>query len=160
MEGDNGYHMVAAALVLQLLALLLCTSVRNGDVPAEPVVDVAHHLSEESAVCRSVFQLVVADVVVYHLVDDNVLQLVFGQVDAGIDAEAKVVELRPAEEVPTLLVGTLPEECLRITQLHRYRGELAVEYQPVKLLELLLYVWNTCLHPFIDNAITKIQLFR
>ena len=159
-EGHDGYHMVASALVLQLFALFAGAFVRDGDVPAKATVDVVHDLTEEAPVCRRVLQLVVADVVVYHLVDDDVLQLALRQVDTRVDAQAEVVELCPAEQGPALLVRTLPEERLRVAELHGNPGELAAEHQPVELPELLLDIRNRRFQSILVYAAAKLRLFR
>ena len=146
VEGDDGNDVVADALVLQLFALFLGALVGNGDMPAKLAIDVVHDLAEERAVCRGVFQLVVADVIVYHLVDDGIFHNVFGQVDTGIDAQAEVVEFSSAKELTAFLIHTLSEEGLGIAQLNRQHGEFTAKHLAVELLKFLLYVGYGSLH--------------
>ena len=62
--------------------------------------------------------MVIADVIMYHLMDERVFHLLFGQVSPGVDAQ----------------------KGLRIRHLDGYRGKLAPEHLSVELVEFLLYV--------------------
>lgn len=64
-----------------------------GDVAAVLGIDVGHDSTEYLAVRAAVLQLVVADVVVDHLVENRVLYLLLGQIHPGADAQREVVFL-------------------------------------------------------------------
>ena len=84
---------------------------------------------------------------------DDIVQLPFRQIQTGVDAESEVIQLSLAERPSPFLIYTLSEEGLGIAQLHGNPGKPATKHQVVKLLKLLLYVWDSCRH--LRNAQNK-----
>ena len=62
------------------------------------VVNALHVLAEETAVGRSVAEMVESDVIMDHLMEDGVLDEFFGQIKAGVDAENEILIAYRSEE--------------------------------------------------------------
>lgn len=134
------HHMPLLAAVCNLCRLSVCHSVRHGDVSAKPVVDVVHHLSKQAAMRRSVFQSVIRNIIMYHLMDDGIFQHPFRPVGIGADAQSEVVEYCRSAFVSFLFVGAGTEIGFGTTELNGDFGEFAGEYESVELSEFLLYI--------------------
>ena len=61
-------------------------------------VDAMHLAAEELAVGGSVVELVDGDVIMNHLMEDGILNELFGQIEPGVDTEDEVVIGPRAEE--------------------------------------------------------------
>ena len=116
-------------------------AVRDGDVAVAFSVDTRHLAAEELAVCGGVAELVDGDEVMDHLMDDGVLDEVFRQINAGIDAENKVLILIAAKQ--TLLAaseGDFAQKAFGVGQSNRYRRKLPTKEAGVVVVEARLYV--------------------
>ena len=71
--------------------LLGCHLVGYGDVSAVLGVDVIHHLPEERAVGRGVLHLVYGNIIMYHLMNDDILNIVFREVESLADFQFEVI---------------------------------------------------------------------
>ena len=143
-QRDAGHHALDGFLAfrdglgLQLRLLLGSEPVGDGDVPAIFVVEFLHSGSEELAVGGSVAPLVDQNLVVDHLVQENVLEFVFGEIVLRADADAEIVVFEPAEELPSLLVGAGAETADGAAQLERDGRQGAAEISVVKRFETFL----------------------
>ena len=86
----------------------------NRDMPSETLVDVVHHLPKHLTMSTCVLDAVEMDVIVYHLMDDSVLNFAFRQVKTDADTETEIVELQFAEQFPPFLIYKHTEESLGI----------------------------------------------
>ena len=86
----------------------------NRDMPSETQVDVVHHLPKDLSMSTCVLNAVEMDVIVYHLMDDSVLNFAFRQVKTDADTETEIVELQFAEQFPPFLIYKHTEEGLGI----------------------------------------------
>ena len=84
--------------------------------------------------------MVVADVIMYHLMDERVFHLLFGQVCPGVDAQLEIIIFQLASAVSATFEDAFTQKGLRIRHLDGYRGKLAPEHLSVELVEFLLYV--------------------
>lgn len=73
-------------------------SVRDGYMPVAFGIDARHLAAEEPAVRRGVAKLIDRDIIMDHLMEDGVLDEVFGEVDARVDAEDEVLVAKRSEE--------------------------------------------------------------
>lgn len=124
-----------------LCALLVGEAMGDGDVTVALGVDTRHVLAEEPAVGGGVAKLVDGDEVMDHLMDDGVLDEVFRQINAGIDAENKVLILIAAKQ--TLLAaseGDFAQKAFGVGQSNRYRRKLPTKEAGVVVVEARLYV--------------------
>ncbi len=86
----------------------------NRDMPSETQVDVVHHLAKDLTMSTCVLNAIEIDVIVYHLMDDSVLNFAFRQVKTDADTETEIVELQFAEQFPPFLIYKHTEESLGI----------------------------------------------
>lgn len=86
----------------------------NRDMPSETQVDVVHHLAKNLTMSTCVLNAIEIDVIVYHLMDDSVLNFAFWQVKTDADTETEIVELQFAEQFPPFLIYKHTEESLGI----------------------------------------------
>lgn len=86
----------------------------NRDMPSETQVDVVHHLAKNLTMSTCVLNAIEIDVIVYHLMDDSVLNFAFRQVKTDADTETEIVELQFAEQFPPFLIYKHTEESLGI----------------------------------------------
>ena len=98
---------------------------------------------------RSVLQLIIADEVMNHLVDNSIFDFCFRKVNAGIDTQLEVIAYLLAVLSFSGLERTNTQESLRITELYGQFGELPGKHLLVELLKLLFDIWYRCLHLFI-----------
>ena len=83
----------------------------NRDMPPETQVYIIHHLTKDLAMSTCILNAVEVNIIMYHLVDDSVFYLVFGQIKTGAYAKTEVVKLHLTEQFPTFLIDKHPEEC-------------------------------------------------
>ena len=81
---------------------------RHGEIPSELAVDFVHDTEKKRPMCRVIFQPIISDVVVDHLMDDSVLYLLFRQVHTGIDAKPEVIQFCLAKRLSPLFIYALP----------------------------------------------------
>ena len=86
----------------------------NRDMPSETQVDVVHHLAKDLTMSTCVLNAIEIDVIVYHLMDDSVLNFAFRQVKTDADTETEIVELQFAKQFPPFLIYKHTEESLGI----------------------------------------------
>ena len=86
----------------------------NRDMPSETQVDVVHHLAKNLTMSTCVLNAIEIDVIVYHLMDDSVLNFAFRQVKTDADTETEIVELQFAEQFPPFLIYKHTVESLGI----------------------------------------------
>ena len=112
-------------------------------MPVSLLVDPLHLTAEELAVRGGVTQMVHGDVIMNHLVQDCVLQEIFGQVETCVDTEHEVrVPPFAKEPCPMLDKRHLSKERTGIGELDRYRRQRSVEITDVILVKTGLYVIN------------------
>ena len=106
-------------------------------------VDTLHLGAEEFAVCGSVTKLVDGDVIMDHLMEDGVLDEVFGEVDARVDAEDEVLVSGRSEE-PRAAAGKchFAEEGARVREFDRNQRQRRSKETGVELVKAGLYVWD------------------
>lgn len=61
-------------------------------------IDAFHKLTEKAPVGRGVAEVVESDVIMDHLMENGVLDQLFGQIKADIDTEDKILVSNGAEE--------------------------------------------------------------
>ena len=107
-------------------------------MPVSVLVDPLHLTAEELAVRGGITQMVHSDVIMNHLVQDCVLQEIFGQVETCVDTEHEVPFAK--EPCPMLDKRHLSKESTGIGELDRYRRQRSVEITDVILVKTGLYV--------------------
>ena len=105
-------------------------------------VDVVHHLAKDASVGRCVFQLIIADIVVYHFVQDDVFTLVLRQFSTRVDAEFEIIAFDFPQQCPLSFVHTLSHECLDVAQFYGQWWQCVVENESVETVKRLLYERN------------------
>ena len=78
--------------------LLLGEAVRDGYMSVAIGIDARHLAAEKPAVGGGVAKLIDRDKIMDHLMEDGVLDEVFGEVDARVDAEDEVLVSDRSEE--------------------------------------------------------------
>ena len=112
-------------------------------MPVSLLVDPLHLTAEELAVRGGITQMVHGDVIMNHLVQDCVLQQIFGQVETCVDTQFEVrVPPFAKEPCPMLDKRHLSKERTGIGELDRYRRQRSVEITDVILVKTGLYVIN------------------
>ena len=112
-------------------------------MPVSLLVDPLHLTAEELAVRGGITQMVHGDVIMNHLVQDCVLQEIFGQVETCVDTEFEVrVPPFAKEPCPMPDKRHLSKERTGIGELDRYRRQRSVEITDVILVKTGLYVIN------------------
>lgn len=124
-EMQHAEQMVAYGPVA--VTFLLRGSVRYRHIATEALVDVRHHLPEDASVGTCVLHLVRQDIVVYHLVDDRILNHIFRQVDKGAYRKDEIVVTPLTEEVSLAHVAHLSQKSTGLTKLEGKRLELPFE---------------------------------
>ena len=97
-----------------LQAFLARGAVRDRYMPTVLLIDILHHLTEHGAMRRCVLQLVETYIVVDHLVDESVLQLLLREIKPPADAQGKVREMFLTEQPYPFLAGHLPHVGARV----------------------------------------------
>ena len=106
-------------------------------------IDARHLTAEELPVRGSVTELVDGDVVMDHLMKDGVLDECFRQVDAGVDAEDKVlVSVASKESLLAPDKGEFAEEALRVGEFDRNRRKRTAKETGVEVVKTGLDVRN------------------
>ena len=85
--------MPARPFVLHLFFLLFGTLVGDGDVPSIIGVDACHLHAEEWTVSGTVVEMVHVNIIMYHLMDKNVIEFVLGKVSSEAEAYAEIILL-------------------------------------------------------------------
>ena len=106
-------------------------------------VDALHLPAEELAVGGGVMELVDGDVIMDHLMEDGILDELFGQVKTGIDTEDKMV-IGPRTEEPFAMFdeGEFAEERAGIGEFNRDRRQGPAEKAGIELIKTGLDVIN------------------
>lgn len=126
----------------RLGALGIREAMSDGDMTIPFSVDTRHLAAEELAMGRGVTELVDGDEIMDHLMKDSVLNKVFGQVNADIDAQHEVFIMIPTEEA--LLAAresNLPEETFGMGEFDRDRRKSPAEIAGIELVEMLLNIF-------------------
>ena len=124
-----------------LCALLVGEAMGDGDVTVALGVDTRHVLAEEPAVGGGVAKLVDGDEVMDHLMDDGVLDKVFRQINAGIDAEDEIfIAVTGKKPLLAACKRHLAKEAFGVGQSNRYRRKLPTKEAGVVVVEARLYV--------------------
>lgn len=112
-------------------------------MPVAIGVDARHLAAEEPAVRRGVAKLIDRDIIMDHLMEDGVLDEVFGEVDARVDAEDEVlVAKRSKEPRATTSEGHLAEEGASVREFDLNRRQGRSKETGVELVKAGLYVWD------------------
>lgn len=82
---------------------------RDGYVSAISCVYVLHHLPEQRPVSTLVLQSVDKYIIMYHLMNDNVLKLIFRQIEMSAYTESEIRIYGSAVPCPSALESKLPE---------------------------------------------------
>jgi hypothetical protein len=141
-----GYDMSFGPVIGCLLLLIWGEPVRYAYVPAVPRVDIGHHTAEQSAVAGHIGRTEKTYIIMYHLVDDGIINLIPGQVKPPAYAYLKVRIFQPAVPLAVLAERAHAHVCLGIGNSYRRFRQPAVKHLPVKHPELLLNVWYICSH--------------
>ena len=101
-------------LTLRLLTLLNTQLMRNTNMPALRI-QTSHLRTEKPTMRRAVLQLINHDIIMNHLVEDNILHHLLGQGYARVDTENEI-EIMPlaAEQFALLAKADLAEKSLGI----------------------------------------------
>lgn len=104
-------------------------------------VDARHLAAEEPAVGGGVAKLIDRDIIMDHLMENGVLDEVFGEVDARVDAEDEVLVAKRSKE-PRAAAGKghLAEESARVREFDRDWRQGRSKETGVELVEAGLYV--------------------
>lgn len=86
----------------------------NRDMPSEMLVYVVHHLAKDLSMSTCVLNAVEMDIIMYHLMDNSVLNFIFGQVKTYADTETEIVEFQFAKQFPPFLIHKHTEEGLGV----------------------------------------------
>lgn len=151
-QGDDVPHLLRT---VDLLLLLLRGTVGNSELSAKTLVDGFHHLAKDFAMGRGVFNPVYTDIVMYHLMDDGVLPLLFRQVEAGAELQPEVEELRAMKQRATLLCRTLSHEGPGSAQLQGRHGQRTAKHLGIEFLEPLGYEIYGWFHSIYKNYIAR-----
>ena len=139
-HGDDGKNPRTGLVAQQLDAFLARRTMADGDMPAEVTVDIVHHLHKNSAVRRRVAELMVTDIVMNHLVDKRILQLLLGIIETLTDTQAKIRTLFASEPSYPLAASEHTHVCTGIRQTHRQDGQCAAKHRTIVQVEMLEYV--------------------
>ena len=121
--------------------LLLGEAVRDGYMSVAIGVDARHLAAEEPAVGGGVAKLIDRDIIMDHLMEDGILDEVFREVDARVDAEDEVlVSDRSEEPRAAASEGHLAEEGARVREFDRDWRQGASKETGVELVKAGLYV--------------------
>ena len=121
--------------------LLLGEAVRDGYMSVAIGIDARHLAAEEPAVRGGVAKLIDRDIIMNHLMENGVLDEVFGQVDASVDTQNEVLVARRAKEPGAMLgKGQFAEERAGMGELDRDRRQGASKETGVELVKAGLYV--------------------
>ena len=131
--------MIVWLLVNELFTLFFGAFVGYAQIPAEFGVNFIHYLPENLSVCRGVFELVKSDIVVYHLMDDDVFHLTFGQVQSGVDTKFEIILLYTAIWLSACTIYTLSQECLGIAQYNGNIWQFSTKNLTIELIKFFLY---------------------
>ena len=123
--------------------LLLGEAVRDGYMSVTVGIDARHLAAEEPAVGGGVAKLIDRDIIMDHLMEDGVLDEVFREVDARVDAEDEVLVSDRSEE-PRAAAGKghFAEEGARVREFDRDRRQGRSKETGVELIKAGLYVWD------------------
>ena len=83
---------------IELKELLLGEAIGDGYMSVSVGIDARHLAAKEPAVRGGVAKLIDRDIIMDHLMEDGVLDEVFGEVDARVDAEDEVLISDRSEE--------------------------------------------------------------
>jgi hypothetical protein len=89
---------------------LIGRAMTNGNVSLETGIYIIHHTTENPAVCRGVLQVVRQDVIVYHLVDDSVVEELGCGGSMAANDQKEVVIACLAPKAALAVVAQLPQE--------------------------------------------------
>ena len=122
-------------------------AIGDGDMPVAIGVDARHLAAKEPAVGGGVAKLIDRDIIMDHLMEDGVLDEVFGEVDARVDAEDEVlVADRSKEPRAATREGHLAEESARVREFDRDRRQGIVKETGVELVKAGLYIRDSWGH--------------
>ena len=104
-------------------------------------IDARHLAAEEPAVRGGVAKLIDRDKIMDHLMEDGVLDEVFGEVDARVDAEDEVLVAKRSKE-PRAAAGKshFAEEGAGVREFNRNRRQGRSKETGVELVKAGLYV--------------------
>ena len=124
-------------------------AVRDGDVALEAGVDVVHHLAEDAAMAGGVLEIVAEDVVVYHLVDDSVVEELGCGGSMAADDQKEVAIACLAHKAAVAVVAQLPQEGAGIGEPDGEGLEAGTEDELVEVLKPLLDVFDGKVHGMV-----------
>ena len=121
--------------------LLLGEAIGDGYMAVAIGVNARHLAAEEPAVGGGVAKLIDRDIIMDHLMENGVLDEVFGEVDARVDAEDEVLVAKRSKE-PRAATGKghFAEESARVRELDRDRRQRRSKETDVELIKAGLYV--------------------
>ena len=110
-------------------------------MPVAIGIDARHLAAKEPAVGGGVAKLIDRDIIMDHLMEDGVLDEVFGEVDARVDAEDEVLVAKRSKE-PRAAAGKshFAEEGARVREFDRNRRQGRSKETCVELVKAGLYV--------------------
>ena len=112
-------------------------------MPVAIGIDARHLAAKEQAVGGGVAKLIDRDIIMDHLMEDGVLDEVFREVDARVDAEDEVLVSGRSEE-PRAAAGKchFAEEGARVREFDRNQRQRRSKETGVELVKAGLYVWD------------------
>lgn len=114
------------------------TFVPYGQMTAAVRVYTFHHFAENSAVSGSIPQMIVGNIIMYHLVDDNIFQFFFGQIETAADFHPVRNDGTAQQGTPDLIFH-FAEEGVGLDQRNLHRRQFAFEAQIIEPVESILY---------------------
>ena len=142
---DDSYHVPTRTRV-GFLTLNEGGAVAHREVAPVHGVDAVHYGFEYGAVGRGVGESVVVDEVVYHLVDDGVVDHLSRQVEACGDAQLEVGVLATTVGVGEHPRDALSEKCLGVAQPYGYARQPPTKHEPVVEVKTFLDILHGGTH--------------
>ena len=115
-------------------------AIGDGDMPVAIGIDARHLTAKEPAVRGCVTKLIDRDIIMDHLMEDGVLDEVFGEVDARVDAEDEVLVAKRSKEPRAAGKSHFAEEGARVREFDRNRWQGRSKETCVELVKAGLYV--------------------
>lgn len=143
------YYAYHAPLFFALRLRLLNggKSLRDSNMAIALLVDTNHHLPKQTPVRGGVVEVMIADVVMNHFVQNRIFHHLLGQVNARVDMQNKIAVSNLAKHpLSRLSVRYLAQEALGIAQSDRYFRQRIAKVQLVVFQKLTLYICHRYHH--------------
>lgn len=145
-HGDDGDDVPRTAGAHQLLAFMRREACGDAHVAAVGLVHGLHQRLEDGSVGRGVGEIVEPDEVVYHLVEDHVVEEFLGEVHARVETQREVIAPAGAVGERAFAEMALPQQFGGIEEFYRRHGEASGEGLFIEVFKAFFYVFNGRLH--------------